>query len=326
VLFAAFKSLGQQFLVISGLVLVCALVAWLFDGRQAAIGLIDTAVVGMKGPWVWTFGFGLASFVSQRGRRLPLDINGVLAPNEVTAALTGRIERSTRHRNAYPYTIPITLLGLFLTSAYGIPSTGFAYYANFAGICAIYYIAGFLLFHFVEVILAFHQLFESMETVEFKRLYSPLHLENLTSYLAMTTALGLIAIYAGFRGTLTAGFHFHHEVWRIFLSTPLILFLPGTLFYNYYPRYVLRKILQYKVFRTMERLGVSDESSTKGLLLDLRESAVLSSQILPFLDYKSLPSYLLAIFFAISLAYNSDPAVKTFFNYLLGVSSQSTSP
>jgi hypothetical protein len=122
VLFAAFKSLGQQFLVISGLVLVCALVAWLFDGRQAAIGLIDTAVVGMKGPWVWTFGFGLASFVSQRGRRLPLDINGVLAPNEVTAALTGRVERSTRHRNAYAYTIPITLLGLFLTSAYGIPN------------------------------------------------------------------------------------------------------------------------------------------------------------------------------------------------------------
>jgi hypothetical protein len=71
----------------------------------------------------------------------------------------------------------------------------------------------------------------------------------------------------------------------------------------------------------MERLGAADEPSAKGLLLDLRESAVLSSQILPFLDYKSLPSYLLAIFFAISVAYNSDPAVKGFFNYVLGVSS-----
>jgi len=321
VLFSAFKSLSQQFLVISGLVVVCAVVAWLLNGRQAAVSLVDTAVIGMKGPWVWTFGFGLASFVAKRGRLLPLDINGVVVPSEVTAALTGRIERSTRHRSAYRYTVPITLLGVFLTSAYGIPNSGFAYYAIFVGACAIYYIAAFLLCHFVEVILAFHELFESMETVEFKRVYSPLHLENLTSYLAMTTALGLVAIYAGFRGTLTAGFHFHHEVWRIFLSTPLILFLPGTLFYNYYPRYVLRKILQYKVFRTMERLSTSDESSTKGLLLDLRESAVLSSQILPFLDYKSLPSYLLAIFFAISVAYNSDPAVKTFFNYVLGVSS-----
>ncbi len=320
-LFSAFKSLSQQFLVITGLIVLCAVVAWLLSGRQAAVDLVDTAVIGMKGPWVWTFGFGLASFVSKRGRLLPLDINGVVVPSEVTAALTGRIERSTRHRNAYRYTVPITLLGVFLTSTYGIPNSGFAYYAIFVGVCAIYYIAAFLLCHFVEVILAFHELFESMETVEFKRVYSPLHLENLTSYLAMTTALGLVAIYAGFRGTLTAGFHFHHEAWRLFLSTPLILFLPGTLFYNYYPRYVLRKILQYKVFRTMERLGASDESSAKGLLLDLRESAVLSSQILPFLDYKSLPSYLLAIFFAISVAYNSDPAVKGFFNYVLGVSS-----
>jgi hypothetical protein len=320
-LFSAFKSLSQQFLVITSLIVLCAAVAWMLSGRQAAVDLVNTAVIGMKAPWVWTFGFGLASFVSKSGRLLPLDINGVVVPSEVTAALTGRIERSTRHRNAYRYTVPITLLGIFLTSTYGIPNSGFAYYAIFVGVCAIYYIAAFLLCHFVEVILAFHELFESMETVEFKRVYSPLHLENLTSYLAMTTALGLVAIYAGFRGTLTAGFHFHHEAWKLFLSTPLILFLPGTLFYNYYPRYVLRKILQYKVFRTMERLGASDEASAKGLLLDLRESAVLSSQILPFLDYKSLPSYLLAIFFAISVAYNSDPAVKGFFNYVLGVSS-----
>jgi len=134
---------------------------------------------------------------------------------------------------------------VFLTTTYGIPNSGFAYYVIFVGVCAIYYIAAFLLCHFVEVIFAFHELFESMETVEFRRVYSPLHLENLTSYLAMTTALGLVAIYAGFRGTLTAGFHFHHEAWKLFLSTPLILFLPGTLFYNYCPRYVLRKILQY---------------------------------------------------------------------------------
>lgn len=320
-LFAAFKSLGRQLAIISAILLACSLLIWGINGREAAIGLIETAVIGMKGPWVWTFGCGLASFVTLQGRRLPLDINGVLVPNEVTAAATARIERSTRHRSAVLYTVPITVLGILLTKVYGIPNGGIAYYMIFAGVCAIYYVAAFLLFHFVELTLAFHELFESMDNVEFKRIYSPMHLENLTSYLALTTGLGLVAIYAGFRGTLTAGFHFHHEVWRTFLSTPLILFLPGTLFYNYYPRYVLRKILQYKVFQTMERLGAADESNTKALLLDLRENAVLSSQILPFLDYKSLPSYLLAILFAVSFAYNSDPAVKTFFNYLFNLGS-----
>jgi hypothetical protein len=320
-LFTAFKSLTKQVVVITVLLLACSLTVWITSGEQAALALLTTAIVGMKAPWVWTFGYGLASFVVRQGRQLPLDLNGILTANEVTAGVTARIDRSTRHRHAVRYTVPITLLGIFLTFVYGIPNDGVAYYLIFAAVCAIYYIAGFLLFHFVEFTAAFHDLFESMENAEFKRVYSPLHLENLTTYLALTTGLGLIAIYAGFRGTLTAGFKFHDDVWRTFLSVPLILFLPGTLFYNYYPRYVLRKILQYKVFKTMERLGYSDETNTKSLLLDLRESAALNSQILPFLDYKSLPSYLVAIFFAISLAYNSDPAVKAFFDYLLKLGS-----
>jgi len=176
----------------------------------------------------------------------------------------------------------------------------------------------FLLFHFVEITKAFHELFEAMDEIDFKKVYSPLHLENLTSYLALTTTLGLLGIYAGFRGTLTAGFQFENEVWRVFLSTPLILFLPGTLLYNYYPRYVLKKILQFKVFKTMERLSDSNLITTKELLINLRESTVLNSQILPFIDYKSLPSYIIAIVFAVTAIYNSDPAVKTFISHFIG--------
>ncbi len=321
-LLAAFKALAKQFVAISAILGACGMLVWAIDGRAAALGLIDIAVRGTKGPWVWTFGWGLASFITDRGRQLPIELSGILVPNEVTGVLSAKIDRSTRHRYAWRYTIPITLLGAFLSAVYGIPQNGIGYYLVFAGLCSIYYVGAFLLFHFVEVTLAFDELFKNMDNVQFRRLYSPLHLENLTSYLAMTTALGLVGIYAGFRGTLTAGFRFPHDVWRIFLFTPVILFLPGTLFYNYYPRYVLRKILQHRVFLTMTRLGSSEEEdSMKSLLLDLRECAISSSQILPFLDYKSLPSYLLAIFFAISVAYNSDPAVKAFFNYVLGLRS-----
>ena len=321
-LVAAFKSLSKQFLLIGGILAGCALVVWALDGKQAALGLLDTAILKMKGPWVWTFGYGLASFITYRGRLLPAALNGVLVANETTAAVMARIERSTLHRSALRYTLPITSLGILLTSFYGIPNKGISYYMIFVGICAIYYVAAFLLFHFVEVTLAFHDLFEAMEAVDFKAVYNPLHLENLTTYLALTTAFGLTAIYAGFRGTLTAGFQFKHEVWRTFLSTPLILFLPGTLFYNYYPRYVLKKVVQHKVFKAMERLGSADEQNAKSLLLNLKECAFVNSQILPFLDYKSLPSYLIAVFFVVSLAYNNDPAVQIFVKYLLNVGSK----
>ena len=317
-LVAAFKSLSAQLLVITGILAVCAVVTWAVDGRQSAIAFLETAIVKMKGPWVWTFGFGLASFIAYRGRFLPASIGGVVVADEVIRGCNGADRAVHIPPNALRYTLPTTALGIFLTYFYGVPNKGISYYLVFGAVCSIYYVAAFLLFHFVEVTGAFHDLFESMDSVDFKTIYDPLHLENLTTYLALTTTLGLIAVYAGFRGTLTAGFVFKHQVWRSFLSTPLVLFLPATLFYNYYPRYVLRRVVQHKVFEAMERLGDADEQSAKLLLHDLKECSFVNSQILPFLDYKSIPSYLIAVCFAISLAYNNDPAVQRFMRDLFG--------
>jgi hypothetical protein len=320
-LIAVFKALAKQLVVIASITAVAAALTWLAGGRSAAIELLDIGVARMKGPWVWVFGWGLASFVSARGRMVPLDINGLFEPGEATASVTGRVERATHHRNAWRYTVPITLVGMFLTAVYGIPTQGIGYWIILVMVCSIYYVAAFLLFYFVETTQAFDGLLEASTEVRFRRLYSPLHLENLTSYLAITTTIGVVAIYAGFRGTLTAGFRFHDEVWKSFLCLPLVLFLPGVLFYDYYPRYVLRKILQHRVFKTMERLGTCEDDEARSLVLDLKETVELNSQILPFLDYKSLPSYLLAIFFGISVAYNSDPAVKIFFKQLFRLGS-----
>src|SRR5947209_664054 len=268
-LLGAFKSLSKQLLVFSVLLTTCALITWAVSGREDALTLLDTGVLQMKGPWVWTCGCGLLMFIRRWGPKLPVALNGFLVPSEATAHATARIERSTYHKTACRYTVPITIIGIFLTSMYGIPNKGIAYWLIFVGVCAVYYIGGFLLFHFVEVTMAFHGILEAMDEIEFRKIYSPMHLENLTTYFGLTTSIGLISIYAGFRGTLTSSFHFHGDVWRAFLTTPVILFLPGTLFYNYYPRYVLRKILQHRVFKTMERLGTADESSAESLIFKL---------------------------------------------------------
>lgn len=334
----AFKWLGIQLVVICVMLGVFACLVLVINGREEALGFLQTTVVGMKGPWVWTFGYGLAFFIMDRGRTLPLALEGVLVPNELTVRVCHRIGASTYHKNALPYTVPLTLLGVFLTYAYGIPNRGLAYVLVYFCVLLIYYISGFLLFHFIEVTFAFKMLFdatfeprdlapqadkfEEPRGVKFRQIYSPLNLENITSYLAITTVIGLISIYAGFRGTVTAGFQFQHEMWRVFLLTPLILFVPGTLFYDYYPRYVLRKIVQHKVFELMMRLGVSGDSNASKLVGELKEAAVTNSQILPFVDYKTLPSYLIAILFVVSLAYNNDPTVRAFLQYLTHMGSK----
>ena len=96
-LIAAFKSLCKQLIVISMVLAACSLIVWAMQGQEVALRLIDTAVVRMKGPWVWTFGYGLASFVTLRGRFLPAVLDGLLVTNEVTLSAMARIERSTHH-------------------------------------------------------------------------------------------------------------------------------------------------------------------------------------------------------------------------------------
>ena len=280
-------------------------------------------MVNLIAPWVWTFGYGLMTFIMRAGNSLANDLNQILEPSNTTARVIGKIERSTMHKFAWPYTVPITILGVLLTFMYRVPHYGLSYVLISLGIISIYYVGAFLLFHFVEVTTAFHMLLEDMTSVTFNRLFSPLHLDNVISYLSITTILGTIAIYCGFRGTLTAGFDFHHEVWRFFLTTPLILFLPATFFYNFYPRYVLRKVLQYKLLHYMTSIVHSEVEDIKSLVADIRDVATVYTQMLPFVDYKSLPSYIVAILFVISLVYNHDPILKSFFVYLLGLGSGS---
>src|SRR5260370_30081736 len=178
---AAFKWLGIQLVVICVMLGVFSCLVLVINGREEALGFLQTAVVGMKGPWVWTFGYGLAFFIMDRGRALPLALDGVLVPSELTTKVSHRIAASTYHANALRYTVPLTLLGVFLTYAYGIPNRGVAYVLLYLCVLLIYYISGFLLFHFIEVTFAFKMLFDSMDQVEFRQIYIPIHLERITS-------------------------------------------------------------------------------------------------------------------------------------------------
>ena len=320
-LLAAFRSLGTQCLTILLLLLALAGILAATGGVSQATAFLDVTLRGLKAPWVWTFGWGLHSFIRLSSSVLCLALLGVFRPTSAVAEAVSLIERSSSHRAAMASTIPTTLLGIILTAIYRVPLEGLAEILVFIGIISIYYVAGFLLFHFLLIIVAFHRLYEALSSVSFRRLFSPMHLENIVSYLALTTGLGLMAIYAGFRGTLTAGFRFPDPVWETFLTTPLILFLPATLFYNFYPRLVLRKIVQHKIFAQMSKLARSDKKDVelKEILLEIREAAAVNAQILPFVDHKSLPSYLVAILFALSILYNHDPEVGSFFRALIGV-------
>lgn len=318
-LFTAFKWLAIQFVAISLLLLAIWLVLSVIYGMDYGQRFLEITITGMIAPWVWTFGYGLMFFIMKSGKSLANELSQIFEPCEAISIATIKIEKSTLHKSALPLTLAVTVLGTLLTSMYRVPHHGMSYYLITVAVISIYYVGAYLLFHFVGVISAFHALYEDMPSVALRKATSPLHLDNLMNYLSLTTIIGALAIYCGFRGTLTAGFQFRHEVWKVFLTTPLILFLPVTLFYNFYPRYVLRRILQYRMLRYMNNLADSENDDAKSLLMEIKSIAMVSSQMLPFVDYKSLPSYIVAVIFVITLIMSNDPVVKTFFDLLLGL-------
>jgi hypothetical protein len=314
------RCLGIQLLAILGILAAASCGTALASSPARAIRLLELAIRDCQGLWVWTLGWGLVQFVHREALGFANDLAKLFDPSEPVANMVGRIERSRSHREALVVTLPITALGLLLTISYQVPLGGGARWLVILGITSIYYAAAFLLWHFLGVMRGFNALYASIDSVRFQEYSSPRHLERVMNYLTLTTTVGVAAIYAGFRGTLTAGFLFPSEVLRSFLVTPLVLFLPATLLYNFHPRYVLRSILQHSLFSAMKRIRESNVDDAKSLLLDIRDLGMTNAQVLPFMDYKSVPSYIIAVLFVVSLAYHNDPAVQGFFGYLLGLS------
>jgi len=319
VLLSALRSLARQAGLFVAILLGVGLLVRVFEGQGQASVYLELTLRAMLGFWVWTLGWGLVSFVRSEAPAFTNDLVSILEPSGAVGRSVGILERSVLHRAALPLTASVAGAGLLLTLVYGVPLSGIGYWAVVLGVTSIYYASSFLLWHFLSVLRAFQLLLMSADNVRFRDATSPLHLESLLSYLSLTTTLGVLAIYVGFRGTLTAGFLFEHESLKAFLLTPLILYLPATLLYNFHPRYVLRRLIQHRVFRAMNRLSVAKVPDLQQLVLEIRELGLTNAQILPFIDYKSLPSYAISILFVLSLAYHNDPAVKGFLGYLLGV-------
>ncbi len=318
-LYSLLRCLAVQLItilaILAGLAAGIAIVQGADDGSR----FLELTVHDLQGLWVWTFGWGLALFIRREGLGFGNSLVSLFEPSDALSTMVGMIEQSTSHRRALALTGPISAFGFLLTVSYSIPTDRWWRWLVVLGITSIYYVAAFILWHFLGVIRAFNVLYNEIEFVRFRAESNPVHLEAALNYLTITTTLGVAAIYAGFRGTLTAGFRFPTGALRTFLVTPLVLFLPATLLYNFHPRYVLRTILQHSLFAAMKRIREANPEDMRSLLLDIRDLGITNAQILPFMDYKSLPSYIIAILFVLSLAYHNDPTVRDFFVYLLGL-------
>ncbi len=315
-IFTLFKSLVYQLSVAVIIAIVAATTQLLLYNKDYALRFLEIAIIDMNGLGVWCFGVGLMFFVGKVGNMIAQELNETFQSSPSLFEIVAKIEKSTRHKDALILTAPIATLGGVIVLNCNVPHFGISSVFISIGVVFIYYTASYLLYHFFMIISAFHTMYKNIDGVHLESQLNSLHLENISSYLAQTSSVGLLAIYFGFRGTVTAGFIFSHPIWKFFLVTPLILFLPGTLFYNFYPRHVLKKLLRYKIFNKLMAIAANDDVDVKNAIVEIKGVSLMDAQVAPFVDYKNLPSYLIGVLFLMNIVYDYDPVIRSFFQFI----------
>jgi hypothetical protein len=140
--------------------------------------------------------------------------------------------------------------------------------------------------------------------------------------------MGVFTLYVGIRATLTATFADSIPFLRELLLLPFILYLPATLCYSLYPRYVLRHVSECDALASIEALEREVASSPPGdirtnlelrkLMMDLKEKMLNDCRSVPVLGLKDAPSLTMSIIVVLQVIAQKDSVYADFFKSLLG--------
>ena len=323
-----FHLLGCSLLSI-GLCFLGAIVVYALQGQEMAVDLVRSWIFDFDGVLVGALGYGLMLFVMRQGRSILAQLLGLveLLPETELRILT-RQGRATSWWWVSAISLPVTLVGGGVLWFCGFPLAGFARY--YLAICSssIYFVATAILCFFLFTLAMFHEMEAASDAGEIIRFPQAngeyrLRLDPIDSFFVVTSTAGIFAIYAGFRGTLTANFVETSDVIESLLILPVILYLPATLAYSLYPRYVLRKIAERDTIRRIdEALGhvdleaggdVHSSLELRKLVLDVREKMMQEHRTPPLLGIKDAPSLTISLLIVVQFIWKSDAIVATFF-------------
>ena len=223
--------------------------------------------------------------------------------------------------------IPITILGGTILLKSGYPLEGFAKY--YLAICSIsiYCVASYIFVFFIFVLFMFKSLEENLVGNITLKSASPMAFDTLNNFFTVTSTIGIVAIYFGFRGTLTANleiFEAEETLRRLFIM-PVILFLPVTLFYSFYPRYVLKKIYDIEIINKLNKLEqieshsfneseiTIDQLNIEKTLTEIKEKLLAERKQMPIINLKDSPSLALVFLILLQLIVQYDNVVNDFF-------------
>lgn len=303
---------------------------YFLQGGEVASQFMRAWVVDFNGIVVGAFGYGLLWFVHKNGKPVLAQLQNIMSfSDEVAVDLMKLHCRATSWRHAMYIAAPLTALGGFVMWSCKFPLTGFAHYYLATCSISIYFVASSTLAFYLFTMHEFNYLERIIDggdsaKVSFKSPSSQLDMDSINLFYVLSATTGVFAIYAGFRGTLTANFVDVFPPFKQLLVLPVLLFLPATLCYSFYPRYVIRKIENRDTLRKFQELEtMTPEGSTvkerlelRKLILDIKEKTHKEIQSNLVIGSKDSPALVMSLVIAIQFVLQNDGMINRFFTDL----------
>jgi len=306
-------------------------IAYYIQGPEIAGQLFESYIFNFDGILIIGFGYGLLWFIKSTKAQICNSLLNILEISQDCQISILRYQKwiISPIRNHLMSILVTTIGGTILWNC-GYPLYGFSKYFLAATSISMFYIAGQMSGYFIGTILIFRKLDELRPDIKIINNASPYEIDNLNMHLLLCSTLGVIALYLAFRGTITANYTFNYNglLFRRLLVYPIISFLPGILFANFYCRYVLRKLQENEILQKIESLhelskieiDKIDDNKQKleieKLFIEIKEKLVVEKNKIPLLGLKDSPALFVSVIFIIEFAAKNDDVINTFFKNL----------
>lgn len=300
----------------------------LLQGEPMAAQFTTAWLSTFSGILVGATGYGLLFFVTRERHRIsPALLNVFDVPSECQPHFKRRLSTIRSWSLRGYVTVLLTLVGGTVLVRAGIPLNGFAHWYLTAAVVSYYLIGAYMLMIFVAILSVFAYVDDhaSPDTIQRFSLRVPLRsidIRTIDAYLIISALLGLFAIYHAFRTTLTAFTGAPRPYYELMIL-PLLFFVPATLVFSFYPRYVLREVWDSDTYMLLERVAPDSLLDGKDdpkarlelhkLLIEVKAKMSEERKSIPLLTFKDAPALTLAAFTVIQFIVQKDPVLVNFF-------------
>ena len=292
--------------------------------------LFQSFIFHFDGILIGGFGYGLLWFIRITSIQVFNTLLNILEIAEGSQmSLLKYLKWISSSKRNHLVSLLVTLIGGIILWNCGYPMQGFAKYYMAATSISLFYVGGMMSGYFIGSILIFRKLDEIGAEVKIKDGTSSYEIEHISLYLLLTSTVGVIALYVAFRGTVTADLTYSNGlIFRKLLVYPIISFLPGVLFMNFYCRYVLKKIQDSEILQkivSLESLSNGEINRTNDnkqklemekLFIEIKEKLLAEKNKSPLLSLKDSPALFISAIFVIEFVLKYDKTINEFFKSL----------